>query len=54
MIWQGHNEPGGFIPSFLVNWMIENIFYDSSLNMRKRFESLDYQKHTDKVADPVL
>jgi hypothetical protein len=39
MIWQGHNEPGGYIPSFLVNWMVENIFYKSAMSMRERFES---------------
>lgn len=44
MTWQGHNEPGGFIPSFFVNWMIENIFYDSSLNMRERFEAPEFHK----------
>lgn len=47
MTWQGHNEPGGFIPSFFVNWMIENIFYDSSLNMRHRFEAPEYTKVLD-------
>lgn len=52
MVWQGHNEPGGFIPSFIVNWMIENIFYDSSLNMRTRFESPEFQVHTDRVKIP--
>lgn len=38
VIWQGHNEPGGLVPAFLANWMIENIFYDSTMNMRARFE----------------
>lgn len=38
-IFQGHNEPGGHIPAFLVNWMVEDIFYSSMLNMRQRFET---------------
>ncbi len=38
-IFQGHNEPGGHIPAFLVNWMVEDIFYTSMRNMRERFES---------------
>ena len=44
MVWQGHNEPGGLIPSFFVNWMIENIFYDSAMNMRERFEAPEFHK----------
>ena len=52
MIWQGHNEPGGFIPSFLVNWMIENIFYDSSLSMRERFESPQHHLRAAGIIDP--
>jgi hypothetical protein len=51
MTWQGHNEPGGFIPSFFVNWMIENIFYDSSLNMKNRFEAPEYRKTLSKNLD---
>lgn len=43
MIWQGHNEPGGIIPPFLVNWLIDHVFYDSSLNMRTRFEAEEFQ-----------
>ncbi len=43
MIFQGHNDPGGIIPSFLVNWMIEDVFYVSMLNMRERFESPAHQ-----------
>jgi len=51
LIYQGHNDPGGFIPSFLVNWMIEDVFFDSMLNMRVRFESIEYQKNLDWVSD---
>ncbi|MDX1451121.1 MAG: START domain-containing protein [Oleiphilaceae bacterium] len=50
-IFQGHNEPGGIIPSFLVNWMIEDIFYTSMLNMRQRFESPLPQHTADWVED---
>ncbi len=42
MIYQGHNDPGGFIPSFLVNWMIEDIFFDSMKNMQQRFEAPEH------------
>ena len=34
IIWQVHNEPGGSIPSFLVNWMVESIFFESSVSTR--------------------
>jgi hypothetical protein len=54
-IWQGHQEPGGAVPSFLANWMIENIYQESALNMRAHFENpaltkqLDWIKDTDKA-----
>ncbi|MFT7186406.1 MAG: hypothetical protein ACI84K_001804 [Pseudohongiellaceae bacterium] len=44
LIWQGHNDPGGFIPPFLVNWLIEEVFFTSMLTMKKRFESPKYDK----------
>jgi hypothetical protein len=39
IIWQGHNEPGGYLPAFVFRWMLENILYQSSLNMRQRLET---------------
>lgn len=51
MIWQGHNEPGGLIPSFLANWLIDNVFYESSLNMRVRFESAEFIKQAPSIVD---
>lgn len=51
MVWQGHNEPGGIIPSFLVNWLIDNVFYESCLNMRERFESPEYSKTAPDIID---
>lgn len=51
MIWQGHTEPGGFIPAFLVNWLIEDVFYASLINMKKRFESPEYHKTLTWVED---
>jgi len=51
LIYQGHNDPGGFIPAFLVNWMIEEVFFDSMLNMKVRFESIEYQKDFEWVSD---
>lgn len=44
LIWQGHNDPGGFIPPFLVNWLIEGVFFTSMRTMKERFESPDYYK----------
>lgn len=44
MIWQGHTEPGGYIPAFLVNWLIEDVFYASVMNMKVRFELPEYHK----------
>jgi len=51
MIFQGHNDPGGFIPSFLVNWMIEDVFFASMVNMQARFESPEFNKSADWVID---
>jgi len=51
MIWQGHNEPGGLIPPFLVNWLIENVFYKSMKSMKDRYEDPKYHKSPDWVAD---
>lgn len=51
MIWQGHTEPGGYIPAFLVNWLIEDVFYASVINMKNRFESPEYFKTLDWVQD---
>ena len=51
MIWQGHTEPGGYIPAFLVNWLIEDVFYASVINMKERFESPEYLKSVDWVQD---
>lgn len=51
MIWQGHTEPGGYIPAFLVNWLIEDVFYASVINMKTRFESPEYFKTLDWVQD---
>jgi len=44
VIWQGHNDPGGMIPPFLVNWLIEDVFFTSMITMKNRFEALQYQK----------
>jgi len=51
IIWQGHNEPGGYVPAFLMNWMVENVFYKSAMAMRARFESEKYFKQVDWVKD---
>lgn len=51
MVWQGHTEPGGLIPAFLVNWLVEDVFYESVVNMRKRFESPEFHKTADWVVD---
>mgnify|MGYP003857599873 FL=1 len=44
LIWQGHNDPGGFIPPFLVNWLIEDVFFSSMTTMKKRFEAPEHLK----------
>jgi hypothetical protein len=49
IIWQGHNDPGGFIPPFLVNWLIEDVFFTSMLTMKKRFEAPEHLKTIDWV-----
>ena len=49
MIWQGHNDPGGIIPSFLVNWLIKNVFLASMQTMKERFESPEHTKTVDWV-----
>ena len=51
MIWQGHNEPGGLIPPFLVNWLIENVFYKSMKSMKDRYEDPEFRKELDWVID---
>ncbi len=51
IVWQGHTEPGGFIPAFIVNFLLEDVFYQSVLNMRHRFESDEFQKSLDWVHD---
>ena len=51
MIWQGHNEPGGLIPPFLVNWLIENVFYKSMKSMKDRYEDPAFHKELDWVID---
>tara|TARA_R110001599_G_C12273572_1_gene661773 strand:+ start:10157 stop:10894 length:738 start_codon:yes stop_codon:yes gene_type:complete len=51
MVWQGHTEPGGLIPAFLVNWLVEDVFYESVMNMRKRFETPEFNKTADWVVD---
>jgi len=51
LIWQGHNDPGGNIPSFIVNWMIEDVFFTSMMTLKKRFESPEYLKSVDWVLD---
>jgi hypothetical protein len=51
MIWQGHTEPGGYIPAFLVNWLIEDVFYVSVINMKARFESPEYHKTVNWIQD---
>lgn len=49
MVWQGHTEPGGYIPAFIVNFLLESVFYESVTNMKNRFESLEYRKTSDWV-----
>lgn len=49
IVWQGHTEPGGFIPAFIVNFLLEDVFYESVLNMRHRFESPEFHKTSDWV-----
>lgn len=44
VIWQGHNDPGGFIPPFLVNWLIEDVFFTSMITMKNRFEAPQHHK----------
>jgi len=44
VIWQGHNDPGGIIPPFLVNWLIEDVFFTSMITMKHRFEAPQHQK----------
>lgn len=44
LIWQGHNDPGGFIPPFIVNWLIEDVFFTSMQTMKTRFESPKFYK----------
>jgi len=44
LIWQGHNDPGGFIPPLLVNWLIEEVFFTSMVTMKKRFEAPEHLK----------
>ena len=51
LIWQGHNDPGGLIPSFLVNWLIENVFFTSMTAMKQRFEAPQHFKPVDWVLD---
>jgi len=51
MIWQGHNEPGGFIPPFLVNWLIKNVFYKSMHSMKLRYENPKFLKEVGWVRD---
>lgn len=51
LIWQGHNDPGGLIPSFLVNWLIENVFFTSMTTMKKRFENPEHFKSVDWILD---
>jgi len=49
LIWQGHNDPGGFIPPFLVNWLIEDVFFNSMATMKKRFEAPEHLKKIDWI-----
>ena len=44
LIWQGHNDPGGYIPPFLVNWLIEDVFFSSMTAMKNRFEAPEHMK----------
>jgi START domain-containing protein len=51
-IWQGHQEPGGSVPSFLVNWMIDNIYEESAANMQVQFEDPALKHELDWISDP--
>lgn len=51
MVWQGHNEPGGLIPSFLVNWIVEDVLHTSMMTMKNRFEAPEFHKEADWVAN---
>src|SRR5690606_13990250 len=51
VIWQGHNDPGGNVPAFLTNWMIEDILFESTLNMRRRFEDPAQQRPFPGIVD---
>jgi hypothetical protein len=52
IIWQGHNEPGGYLPAFVFRWMLEHILYESSLNMRKRLATPSMAKSATWVVSP--
>lgn len=49
LIWQGHNDPGGRIPAFLVNWLIKDVFLASMISMKNRFEAPEHLKNLDWV-----
>jgi len=51
MVWQGHNEPGGLIPSFLVNWIVEDVLHTSMMTMQNRFEVPEFHKEADWVVN---
>ena len=44
-IWQGHNEPGGWLPAWVVNWTVKSVFLESARAGKIRLE-------TQKLKDP--
>ena len=51
MVWQGHNEPGGSLPPFIINWLVKDVFYSSAINLRERLETPAYNKAADWFVD---
>ena len=42
IIFEIHNEPGGRLPSWAVNWMVDHLFYVSSVGLRERLEKRNF------------
>lgn len=51
MIFQGHSEPGGWLPSWVMNWVTEYVFFNSAKTVRNRLQSPDFQKTVDWIID---
>jgi hypothetical protein len=44
IIAMNHNEPGGWIPVWIVNWFVDDTVYKSAVNSIKRLEELHKNK----------